>query len=574
MLTSSIQEPNGHGSPQKSHERLDSWKEVAQFFRREVRTVQMWEKKEGLPIRRQQHSKLGSIFAFRSELEQWWAARSNVNFGNRPGDSSGFVVSPQVSSVGAVRDDTTMSRRVLSLPFELISMQSETGSLRQNVACFGEGLRSELNVELGRLKLHPIVLPTKALPSPGTNSASFLRTITREFEVGFLLCGTISHAGDRVRIIVQLILGSDSRCVWSDRFECDLFSIQSQVPVAARIAEAVASHILRQNPAMLETNNRESRLALNAYGMGLHFWNQRSRITLNKSIGYLHDAVELDPECASAFATLADAYVSMSYHYLMSPAQARSKADEAVRRALVLEPDSIQVRNALINVLLNCHLDRETAEQECRKLLTANAADSRTLELYSIALGARGQHKQAVSRASEALDRAAGSHSALNQLGQANFYAQQFEEARCCMRHAVLLKPQSIMNHGLLGRIEAILGNWDAALAAFEQTALHSDNSPLSQALLAYAYAGAGNSAHANHLLTTLEQHRHHAYYPAYEIAIVHALLHQDQDALNNLARACDLGDMKTIFIAQDPSLRRLRPMSGFHRIALSRRAA
>ena len=46
-----------------SEDRLDSWKEIAVFFRREVRTVQMWEKKEGLPIRRQRHTRLGSVFA-------------------------------------------------------------------------------------------------------------------------------------------------------------------------------------------------------------------------------------------------------------------------------------------------------------------------------------------------------------------------------------------------------------------------------------------------------------------------------------------------------------------------------
>ena len=572
MLTSSFQESSGSVSPDRSHERLDSWKEVAQFFRREVRTVQMWEKKEGLPIRRQQHSKLGSVFAFRSELEQWWAARSNVNFGNAAGDSQTSMVVAQIPLRDMIRDEAKISRRVLSLPFELITSHP-SGPLRQRVVCFGEGLRAELNVELGRLKLHPIALPAKALPSPGTNSASFLRTITREFDVGFLFCGTISYTGDRVRIIVQLIVGPDSHCAWSDRFECDLLSIESQIPVAARIAEAAAAHILRDNPAILATSSGESRLALNAYGMGLHFWNQRSRTTLYKSIGYLQDAVELDPECASAYATLADAYVSLSYHHLMSPAQASLKADEAVRRAVALEPESLQVRNAFANVLLNCRLDRDAAEQECRKLVAENVADARTLELYSIAVGARGQHKQSVKLASEALERAPGSHSSLIQLGQAYFYAQQFDEARGCMRQAVQMKPQSIMNHGLLGRIEAMLGNWDAALAAFEKTALLSDNSPLSHALLAYGYAGANDPHHASQLLVTLEQQRHDACYPAYEIATAHAMLHQDQDALINLAHACDLGDMKSIFIAQDPSLRRLRSMSGFHRIASSHRA-
>src|ERR1700739_1592324 len=70
------------GSVDTTHwtkERLDSWKEVASFFRREVRTVQLWEKSEGLPVRRQHHKKLGSVYAYRHELEAWWAARSAVH---------------------------------------------------------------------------------------------------------------------------------------------------------------------------------------------------------------------------------------------------------------------------------------------------------------------------------------------------------------------------------------------------------------------------------------------------------------------------------------------------------------
>src|SRR5580704_10803221 len=51
--------------------RLDSWKEIANYFRREVRTVQLWEKREGLPVHRHFHKQLGSVFAFRSELKAW-----------------------------------------------------------------------------------------------------------------------------------------------------------------------------------------------------------------------------------------------------------------------------------------------------------------------------------------------------------------------------------------------------------------------------------------------------------------------------------------------------------------------
>src|SRR5580693_5204212 len=52
-------------------DRLDSWKEIATYLKREVRTVQLWEKKEGLPVHRHYHNQLGTVFAFRSEIEQW-----------------------------------------------------------------------------------------------------------------------------------------------------------------------------------------------------------------------------------------------------------------------------------------------------------------------------------------------------------------------------------------------------------------------------------------------------------------------------------------------------------------------
>src|SRR5438270_4422767 len=58
-------------------DRLESWKEIAAYLGREVRTVQLWEKGEDLPIHRQQHSKQGSVYAFKSELDVWREARKS-----------------------------------------------------------------------------------------------------------------------------------------------------------------------------------------------------------------------------------------------------------------------------------------------------------------------------------------------------------------------------------------------------------------------------------------------------------------------------------------------------------------
>ncbi len=52
-------------------DRLDSWKEIAVYLGREVRTVQRWEKREGLPVHRQIHMKAGTVCAFKHEIDTW-----------------------------------------------------------------------------------------------------------------------------------------------------------------------------------------------------------------------------------------------------------------------------------------------------------------------------------------------------------------------------------------------------------------------------------------------------------------------------------------------------------------------
>jgi Tol biopolymer transport system component len=62
--------------PPDAHDRLDSWKDIAAHLKRDVSTVQRWEKREGMPVHRHLHDKLGSVFAFRSELDAWSRSRS------------------------------------------------------------------------------------------------------------------------------------------------------------------------------------------------------------------------------------------------------------------------------------------------------------------------------------------------------------------------------------------------------------------------------------------------------------------------------------------------------------------
>jgi Tol biopolymer transport system component len=64
-----------NGSDTPTRQRLDSWKEIAAHLNRGARTVQRWEREEGLPVHRLAHDKRGSVYAYKEELDAWWESR-------------------------------------------------------------------------------------------------------------------------------------------------------------------------------------------------------------------------------------------------------------------------------------------------------------------------------------------------------------------------------------------------------------------------------------------------------------------------------------------------------------------
>lgn len=64
-------------SPADSASRLDSWKEIAAYLGRTIRTVQRWERTSGLPVHRHHHVTSASVYATRKELDAWWASRQS-----------------------------------------------------------------------------------------------------------------------------------------------------------------------------------------------------------------------------------------------------------------------------------------------------------------------------------------------------------------------------------------------------------------------------------------------------------------------------------------------------------------
>ena len=58
-------------------DRLDSWKEIAAYLQRDIRTVQRWERDLGLPVQRLPGGPKAGVFASRHEIDAWMRARTS-----------------------------------------------------------------------------------------------------------------------------------------------------------------------------------------------------------------------------------------------------------------------------------------------------------------------------------------------------------------------------------------------------------------------------------------------------------------------------------------------------------------
>src|SRR5690348_10025775 len=232
-------------SPPDESDRLDSWKEIASYLGREVRTVQGWEKNEGLPIHRHQHARQGSVYAFKTELDAWRQGRKVM-----PADSPAPDSPPQDATPAApvrwrpilvigilivfiagfglilrriIIQSKTEASSVVVLPFLDLSPQKDQ-------EYFSDGLTEEIIDALSRVPNLRVVARTSAFSFKG--KANDVRQIGKQLNVDAVLEGSVRKSGDDLRITAQLNRASDGTHFSSrtyDRKLRDIFTLQREV---------------------------------------------------------------------------------------------------------------------------------------------------------------------------------------------------------------------------------------------------------------------------------------------------------------------------------------------------------
>lgn len=215
------------------------------------------------------------------------------------------------------------------LPFLNLSENSED-------AFFGDGVTEDIIAQLSKVGDLQVISRTSVQRFRDTKKP--VRDIARELGATAILEGSVRRAGDRVRIVGQLVDARADRQVWAqtyDRKLADIFAIQSEV--ALEIARELKARLTTDERRRIEARPTDSVEAYALYIQGRQHYYLYTREDNERAIELFHRALAADPRYAPAYAGLGDAFAIRVQNFSF-PATWLEESHKMSDRAVELDP--------------------------------------------------------------------------------------------------------------------------------------------------------------------------------------------------------------------------------------------
>ncbi|MEJ2257510.1 MAG: tetratricopeptide repeat protein [Woeseiaceae bacterium] len=338
---------------EQADEKLKSWKAIANYLNRDVRTAQRWERYEGLPVHRHDHRKRATVFAYPREIDAWLDDRcqstsslteASLAHVNRRGIEF-FILAILCAALSIFAYDkwwrsTPGTVSIAVLPFKNLSGDSDN-------AYFCDGVAEEILNALAGVDSLRVTARTSSFRLRESELDAV--EIGKTLGVQYFLEGSVRSAGNLIRITAQLIDASTGFHLWSRTFDgnpASIFALQDRI--ASGVVASLSAELNLQVDTSPLGNVTDSIEAHNALMRGRVALARRTLANTTLAIGEFEKAIELDPDYAIAHAELAKALLLRStFDHRAFPL--RSVADRTashVERALVLDPDLAEARAA------------------------------------------------------------------------------------------------------------------------------------------------------------------------------------------------------------------------------------
>src|SRR5262249_52253853 len=172
---------------------------------------------------------------------------------------------------------------------------------------FVDGAVDEIISALSRMRWLFVIARNSSFTYKGR--AVDVKQVGRELGVRYVLEGSVRKAANRVRITGQLVDANVGTNLWSERFEStleDLFDLQDQM--ATSLVGAIAPHLERAEIERARHKPTENLDAYDYYLRGIWTFRKDCRHSIDAAQPLFHEAIQRDPEFASAYAMAASCY--------------------------------------------------------------------------------------------------------------------------------------------------------------------------------------------------------------------------------------------------------------------------
>jgi adenylate cyclase len=249
------------------------------------------------------------------------------------------VVAPaQTEALKPVTKSDTDRHTIAVLPF--VNMSGDADN-----EYFSDGISEEILNLLTKLPQLKVSSRTSSFVFKG--SKANIRTVADELGVSTVLEGSVRRAGDHVRITAQLIETDTDSHLWSETYDRemkDVFAIQDDI--ARSIAEALKVALGPKERRALQNVATADPQAYDFYLKGRKYLYAFTTRDFHSAASMFERAIELDPYYALAYAGKADAY-SMLYRYGEATLRNLELAEQASRKAIELDPDCAEAQASL-----------------------------------------------------------------------------------------------------------------------------------------------------------------------------------------------------------------------------------
>ena len=434
---------------------------------------------------------------------------------------------------------------------------------------FSYGMSEELSTALGKVEGLRVLARSWVIRFRGKDVSP--QEIGRQLHARYVLDGGVRIGGTRRRVSAQLIDVAKGNEIWSEEYDRDardrdVFAVQDGITRA--IVAALRVHLSGPASAALAKRSTESPEAHDLYLQGRYFFAQRDSASLRKAADYFERAIQKDSSYALAWSGLGDAYSHTGVFGYVPPRAVYAKAKASALRALALDSALAEAHTSLGFITLFYDWDWPTAGRHFDRALALDPRYPDAHLFHGWYFVATNRMDDAISEVQTAVNLDPFSSVNNARLASMLFLARRYDDVLAQSRRVMELDS---MFQGHVGRAELAraylwLGRCPESLAALEgRPGLAVAMWP---GLLGYTYARCGRRAQALAELHRLgAEAREGRYVSHYALAMIHAGLGDNEEALAELDSAYVERAWPMFTVRVDPTFDSLRPDPRFSRL-------